>query len=278
MRMLMARVLPSACCPASLGLLRASLGGVHFHVRTEDQGKRIGRGVPLSRRNLSSHPPATRNLRPGCFSVSRGFSSTQVVRSGNKGEDDPENSKRLPSDDPNQLPPHFFSNEASKFAKPAEVGILQQLELLMTLPVLTRMSKGEFDREDFLEGCKDAFEHIMETYTRNSTDGFEDLMETDVLEAFKHCLNEYSQHGIVCDYESGRVKRAEIHRIQFVHDPEEGLDRAWVDVQFVNSQRICLRDETGRVVGPEGDWVVRSTLWRFSTKLPELKWVLADMP
>jgi len=40
----------------------------------------------------------------------------------------------------------------------------------------------------------------------------------------------------VCDYESRAVQKAEIHRIQFMHDAEKGQDCAWVDVHFVNQQ------------------------------------------
>jgi len=178
----------------------------------------------------------------------------------------------------------------------------------MAVNSLTDMSNGEFEREDFLKGCTGAFEEIMETFTGNSTEGLEYVMEARVLEAFQHCLDEYSceqpsaprsltriqplilmhmtqpsllargrKHGIVCSYESGAVKEADIVAINF-HETKDGRNRVSVDVQFVNEQRITLRDETGRAVGPVGEWVVRPSVWRFSTTLPELRWMLSDMP
>jgi len=203
---------------------------------------------------------------------SKWFSSTQIVRR----DDSAEQEKRLPSDDPSQLPSHFFTPEGP-FPKPGKIGMFKRFRLSMAVNSLTDMSNGEFEREDFLKGCTGAFEEIMETFTGNSTEGLEYVMEARVLEAFQHCLDEYSKHGIVCSYESGAVKEADIVAINF-HETKDGRNRVSVDVQFVNEQRITLRDETGRAVGPVGEWVVRPSVWRFSTTLPELRWMLSDMP
>ena len=49
-------------------------------------------------------------------------------------------------------------------------------------------------------------------------------------------------------------------------------------LHLVRPLGFTLRDRTNRAVGEEGDWQDKSSVWRFESPLPELKWELVDLP
>jgi hypothetical protein len=93
-----------------------------------------------------------------------------------------------------------------------------------------------------------------ELWTQGSHEGFESLMSEAMLRAFKDTHDEYKKHNVEMDYVSRPCESAQIMRVQFMQDETTEKDLAWVDVQFVNEQRITLRDSTGKVIGDEGEF------------------------
>jgi len=90
-------------------------------------------------------------------------------------------------------------------------------------------------------------------------------------------LDEYKSQNLVLDYEIAPVHSAEVISVRFFSD-EMGNDRVHVDVQFEGKQKFTLRDISHRAVGQEGDWQDKSTVWRFESPLPDIKWELVDLP
>lgn len=90
-----------------------------------------------------------------------------------------------------KLPSHFFKAKANTTQRPRALGFFTHLAVRFSIPILIEMSQNAFNEEDFLEGSKLAFDHIMGQYIRGSVGGFDALMSERVMIAFRETLEEY---------------------------------------------------------------------------------------
>jgi predicted lipid-binding transport protein (Tim44 family) len=132
-------------------------------------------------------------------------------------------------------------------------------------------------QEEFLHGCRLSFSMVMKCFASGSLEDVASCMTERMKKGFQQTLDEYKEQGLVLDYDIAPVDSAEIISIRFFVD-EMGNDRVHVDVEFLGKQKFTLRDRTNRAVGEEGDWQDKSSVWRFESPLPELKWELVDLP
>lgn len=174
-------------------------------------------------------------------------------------EDGPDNVIRLPDGDSEPAP------QGDEFSDVADATLAAGLTQV-------KLADHGFDREQFIDGARGAFEMVLAAFAEGDTAALRPLLADDVYEPFARAVRDREADGHTL--ESALVSLDESEII------EAGVNgrTAFLTMRFVSHQINVTRDEDGEVVhGDAGDSSKVVDLWTFErdTRSRDPNWVLA---
>jgi predicted lipid-binding transport protein (Tim44 family) len=130
-----------------------------------------------------------------------------------------------------------------------------------------------FDAMRFLEGAKAAYRMILEAFWRGDREELEQLVDSDVAEAFGQAITAREESGHVLDNRLVSIEKAIIDRAKL------SGQMASITVRFDADIAAVTRDQSGNVVaGSLSDAVPTHDVWTFSRHVgaADPNWILVE--
>lgn len=181
-----------------------------------------------------------------------------------QGEADNENVMQLPDRSEPRAFEELIGDEAEDEAADAGDPVRSGLARI-------KRTDPTFDTEDFLVGCRTAFEMIVGAFAAGDTDTLKSLLSREVFSHFAEAI----------DKREGEGKRLEtivtaIRASDIVEASSDGRT-AQITVKFVSDQTNIIRDSEGRIVEGDPEETTEVTdFWTFarSTRARDPNWTL----
>ena len=152
------------------------------------------------------------------------------------------------------------------FAQPVDENMSETDKVLASIP--------GFNKQQFLENAKKAFELIVSSFSKGDTQTLEMLVSQKLIAKFQEVLNQRQADGITAEtdligFDSAEITKAQINKNNIIN----------ITVKFISEQVNLLKNKKGEVIEGDEQYIQNITdVWTFERSLTSTSpnWMLVS--
>lgn len=155
---------------------------------------------------------------------------------------------------------------AETLAQPVDENMSETDKVLASIP--------GFNKQQFLENAKKAFELIVSSFSKGDTQTLEMLVSQKLIAKFQEVLNQRQADGITAEtdligFDSAEITKAQINKNNIIN----------ITVKFISEQVNLLKNKKGEVIEGDEQYIQNITdVWTFERSLTSTSpnWMLVS--
>ena len=155
---------------------------------------------------------------------------------------------------------------AETLAQPVDENMSETDKVLASIP--------GFNKQQFLENAKKAFELIVSSFSKGDTQTLEMLVSQKLIAKFQEVLNQRQADGITAEtdligFDSAEITKAQINKNNIIN----------ITVKFISEQVNLLKNKKGEVIEGDEQYIQNITdIWTFERSLTSTSpnWMLVS--